>query len=88
MTGKPGMNKSGKMGGRRPGAGRPYKFSPKKGEIFIMERSCLTTEHNEITEIWYVLGVSDQGNTLEFQCGNDIITIRRPDPDEIFGRES
>lgn len=85
MSGKPGMNKSGKMGGRRPGAGRPYKFAPRKGEVFIMERSSLTGEHDEVVELWYALGVSDQGNTLEFQCGNDIITIRRPLPEEIFG---
>lgn len=73
----------GKMGGNRQGAGSPYKFAPKKGEVFIMERSSLTAEHDEIVELWHCLSVSDGGNALEFQVGNDIITIRRPEPGEI-----
>jgi hypothetical protein len=77
------MNK-GRMGGNRQGAGSPYKFAPKKNEIFIIERSSLTAEHPEIVELWYCLSVSDGGNALEFQAGSDIITIRRPEHGEVF----
>lgn len=82
MTGKQGMNK-GHMGGARAGSGAPYKFAPHKGELFIMERSSLMAEHNEIVELWYCLSVSEGGNALEFQAGNDIITIRRPESGDV-----
>ncbi len=87
MTGKKGMN-TGNMGGTRKGAGAPYKFAPKKGEVFIMERSSLNGEHDEIKELWLTLGVSGTGNTLEFQHGNTIITIRRPEADDLRFRDA
>jgi hypothetical protein len=83
MVGKKGMSGP---GGSRQGAGSPFKFAPKKGEVFIMERSSLTAEHNEIVELWHCLSVSDGGNALEFQVGSSIVTIRRPEPGEVFLR--
>lgn len=82
MAGKKGMSK-GNMGGKRAGSGAPYKFKAKKGDVFIMERSSLSVEHDEVREVAHFLGVSDGGATIEFQIGNDIITIRRPDLGEL-----
>lgn len=55
------------------------RFIARKGETYAMERSSLTMEHPEIVERWQCLSVSDGGDTIEFQIGDDIITIRRND---------
>lgn len=73
MTGKKGMIGS---GGVRPGAGPPYKFAPRKNEHFIMER-------NGRSELLVFLSVDESGGAIVFQCGNDTITIRRPDAGEL-----
>jgi len=34
-------------------------------------------------ELWVFNAIEENGNNLVFQCGNDIITIRRPEPGEL-----
>lgn len=82
MAGKRGMNKRGNMGGSRGGAGAPYKFAPRKNEHFIFERETIGGEIHQ-PELWVFNAIEENGDNLVFQCGNDIITIRRPEPGEI-----
>lgn len=73
-----GKRKGAGSGGQRPGAGRPRKVwdSGGPGAQWIAERETIggTTQP---PETWQVLSVSD--DEIEFQCGNDIIVLRRPD---------
>lgn len=79
MAGTKGMKGS---GGTRKGAGAPYKFAPKKNEYFIFERETIGGEIRK-PELWIFNAVEDNGDNLIFQCGNDIITIRRPERGEL-----
>lgn len=81
MAGKPGM-KGKKLGGVRKGAGAPYKFAPRKNDYFIFERETIGEEIRK-PELWVFNAVEENGDNLVFQCGNDIITIRRPDRGEL-----
>jgi hypothetical protein len=81
MAGKKGMSK-GKMGGARHGAGAPYKFSARKNEHFVFERETIGGQIRKL-ELWVFNAIEENGNNLVFQCGNDIITIRRPEPGEL-----
>ena len=78
MPGKPGM-KGDNLGGRREGAGRPRsRITIPPGMTFIMERQTLSAlDPFHPPELWRVLSVSD--DEIEFQCGDDIIVLRRPD---------
>lgn len=90
MAGKTGMNKSGKMGGRRneraaqneKKVGAPYKFAPRKNEHFVFERETIGGEIRK-PELWVFNAVEENGDNLVFQCGNDICTLRRPEPGEL-----
>lgn len=82
MPGKPGMNKSKRMGGTRSGSGAPYKFAPRKNEHFIFERETIGGEIQK-QELWIFNAVEENGDNLIFQCGDDIITIRRPERGEL-----
>lgn len=65
-------------GGPRPGAGRPRQKwnSGGPGTAWVMERETIgSTSHPP--ELWRVLSVGD--GEIEFQCGDDIIVLRRPD---------
>lgn len=76
MAGKKGMSK-GNMGGSRTGAGRKRKSFPVSAdEHFIMERETIGGEIQP-PQMWRVLSVSR--DEIEFQCGDDIIVIRRLD---------
>lgn len=75
MAGKPGRS-----GGARAGAGRPLeKFTARKDENFIVERETIG-EKIYSPELWQVLSIS--ADEIEFQYGNDIIVIRRPNDDD------
>ena len=75
MPGKPG-----KSGGSRPGAGRKAVwFKAERGESLMAERETIGGEICQ-PERWTVLSVSV--DEIEFQCGNDIIIIRKPESDE------
>lgn len=68
------------LGGRREGSGRKAMwFRAEKEQIFIHERETIGGEIRK-PELWRVLSVSE--NEIEFQCGNDIIVIRRPEDDD------
>ena len=74
MAGRKGM-KGENLGGSRPGAGRNAKwFRAQKDEKLRCE---IETIGGEIQEPvwWNVLSISE--DEIEFQCGNDIIVIRR-----------
>lgn len=83
MTGKPGRS-----GGKRPvlphhakrGRKQIRGFTPRKGERLLHERQTIGPDINERREVWTVLSVST--GEIEFQSGDDIIVIRRPDADE------
>ena len=76
MRGK--SNETGQpLGGARSGAGRKRVwFKAKKDEIFIFERETIGGQKFYKPELWRVLSVSE--NEIEFQVGDDIIVIRRP----------
>lgn len=79
MAGKKGM-KGENLGGSRPGSGRSAKwFKTEKGESLICEQETIGGEIRR-PELWKVLSVSE--NEIEFQHGNDIIVIRRPETDD------
>lgn len=76
MAGKKGMSK-GNMGGHRIGAGRPVvKFTARANKHFIMERETIGGEIQP-PQMWRVLSVGR--DEIEFQCGDDIIVIRKPE---------
>lgn len=72
-------------GGKRPGAGRPplpRPFKAVEGDYIILERETIGGEIRK-PELVKVLNVSPE--EMEFQSGNDIITLRFPDPEEVTG---
>lgn len=76
MPGKPGM-KGENLGGSRPGAGRKAVwFKAQRGESFAFERETIGGEIRK-PELWTVLSVSV--DEIEFQCGDDIIVLRKPE---------
>lgn len=76
MAGKPGMTGNG-LGGRREGAGRPRRrFTLRVGDTLICERETIGGVIQSPAR-WVVLGVSP--DEIEFQSGDDIIVLRRPD---------
>ena len=85
MAGKKGMVGS---GGARSGAGAPFKFAPRKNEYFIMERETIGAQPFHKPELLVFLAVEENGDNLVFQCGNDIITIRRPEAGELSLNEN
>jgi hypothetical protein len=57
--------------------GRPAVwFRAEKEQVFIHERETIGGQKFYKPELWRVLSVSE--NEIEFQCGDDIIVIRRP----------
>lgn len=70
----------GKSGGKRDGAGRKREFAPRnlfrKGDRLYAERQSLTGT-DERRELWVVLSVG--ADEIEFQCGDEIIVVRKPD---------
>ena len=78
MPGKPGM-KGDNLGGRRDGAGRPRsRITLPPGTPFVMERQTIGGDSPfHPLELWRVLSVSH--DEIEFQCGDDLIVLRRPD---------
>lgn len=79
MPGVKGMKGEG-LGGPGRGQGRKRtRFTAWKDEYFIHERETIGGEIRK-PELWRVLSVEE--NEIEFQCGNDIIVIRRPEEDD------
>lgn len=79
MPGKKGM-KGESLGGSRPNAGRKAnRFIVERGETVIFERETIGVEIHK-PQLWQVLSVSY--DEIEFQCGNDIFVIRKPDIEE------
>ena len=79
MAGRKGM-KGENLGGSRPGSGRQAKwFRAEKSESLIVERETIGGLIQQ-PELWKVLSVSE--NEIEFQCGDDIIVIRREAEEE------
>lgn len=78
MPGKPGMTGN-NLGGSRPGAGRPRsRWIANTGDVFVMERQTLGALNPfHPLEKWVVLSISADG--IEFQSGDDIITISVPE---------
>ena len=78
MPGRKGMTGP-KLGGRRDGAGRPRtRFVARRDDSFIMERQTIgALDPFHKPELWRVLSAS--ADEIEFQCGDDIIVIRRPE---------
>lgn len=75
MPGKPGMKGEG-LGGPRSGAGRKAKwFKVERDEKVIFERETIGGLIQN-PELWTVLSVSE--DEIEFQIGDDIIVIRKP----------
>lgn len=78
----------GKSGGARPVLPHHQRRGPKrkltpqfrKGETLLSERQTLAGDINERRELWTVLSVG--ADEIEFQCGDDIIVVRRPDEDD------
>lgn len=80
MPGKAGM-KGENLGGSRPGSGRKAKwFKGERGQTFIMERETIGGQKFFKPELWRVLSVSE--DEIEFQYGDDIIVIRKPEYDD------
>ncbi len=76
MAGKPGMTGPG-MGGKRAGAGRPRKrFTTRIGSVYRADRETIGGDIRP-PELWTVLSVGP--NEIEFQSGNDIITLTLPE---------
>ncbi len=75
-----GKRKGAGSGGPRPGAGRPRTIATlRKGDHLVMERGTMGGEIQR-PQMWQVLSIGgDDGNVIEFQCGNDIIVLRPPD---------
>lgn len=67
-------------GGQRPGAGRPKLFQATKNTYLVLERETIGGEIRK-PELCRVLSVSE--NEIELQAGNDIVTLRFPEDDEI-----
>lgn len=67
-------------GGPRPGAGRPRAIATlRKNDYLVMERETIGGSIQS-PQMWQVLSIGgDDGNIIEFQCGNDIIVLRPPD---------
>jgi hypothetical protein len=65
-------------GGRREGAGRPRAKwnSGGPGSAWVMERQTIGGDIHA-PQLWRVLAVGM--DEIEFQCGDDIIVLRRPD---------
>ena len=75
MAGKPGMTGP-TMCGRREGAGRPRRrFTLRVGDTLI-ERETIGGLIQQPVR-WIVLSVGP--DEIEFQSGDDIIVLRRPD---------
>lgn len=77
----PGVKGRSGVGQGGPGLGQGRKrtrFIAWKDEVFIHERETIGGEIRK-PELWTVLSVGE--NEIEFQCGDDIIVIRRPDDD-------
>ena len=67
-------------GGKREGAGRPRTIATlRKGDYLAMERETIGGIIQP-AQMWRVLSIGgDDGNVIEFQCGDDIIVLRPPD---------
>lgn len=76
MAGRPGMTGP-NMGGRREGAGRPrVKFTARRGDVYQAERETIGGDIRP-RELWTVLSI--EPGAIEFQCGDDIITLTIPE---------
>jgi hypothetical protein len=79
MSGKKGMRGE-NLGGAGRGQGRhAIWFKAVRGQTFIHERETIGGEIYK-PELWRVLSVSE--DEIEFQCGDDIIVIRKPEEDD------
>ena len=79
MPGKKGM-KGESLGGVRLNAGRKAnRFIVERGETVVFERETIGVEIHK-PQLWRVLSVSY--DEIEFQRGNDIFVIRKPDIEE------
>lgn len=69
-------------GGVRPGAGRKPEIAKlRKGAFLVMERETIGGEIQK-PQLWQIISIGgDDETVIEFQCGNDIITLRKPDND-------
>ena len=77
MPGKPATPTTPGSGGQREGAGRPFvRFTARRGGVYIMERETIGGVIQP-PERWTVLSVSR--DEIEFQSGNGIIVLRRPE---------
>ena len=75
-----GRRKGAGSGGARPGAGPKRKYWNSGGPEthWVMERQTLSAlDPFHPPEMWRVLRVGI--DEIEFQCGDDIIVLRRPD---------
>jgi hypothetical protein len=72
----------GKSGGKRPGAGRPAKpkLATQHGEYMIFEQETIGGEIKKPL-LARIVGLTE--NAIEWQVGDDIYTLRRPDEGEI-----
>lgn len=80
----PGVKGKSGVGSGGPGRGQGRKrtrFTAWRDEVFIHERETIGGEIRK-PELWRVLSVEE--NEIEFQCGNDIIVIRRPEEDDLL----
>ena len=76
MAGKKGMTGP-NMGGRREGAGRPrVRFTARRGDVYQAERETIGGDMRP-PELWTVLSI--EPGAIEFQCGDDIITLTIPE---------
>jgi hypothetical protein len=77
-TGWGGKREGAGSGGPRPGAGRPRQIwnSGGPGVAWVRERETIGGSIQE-PQLWIVLSVSE--GEVEFQCGDDIIVLRRPE---------
>lgn len=79
----PRLNIGGTTGGKRIGAGRPSLFQARKGNYLVLEYK---TTSGEIRKPELARVLSSAETSIEMQTGDDIITLRFVEPDEIKPR--
>lgn len=77
---RPKQSDDDQRGGPRPGSGPKRKRwnSGGPGAAWVCERETIGGEIHQ-PEMWRILSVGV--DEIEFQCGDDIIVLRRPDDD-------
>lgn len=76
---RPKQRDDDRRGGARPGAGRKLISAKlEKGAFYVVERKTIGGEIHP-PQLWQVIAVGgDDGAIIEFQSGDDIVTIRLP----------